>query len=319
MAGFDFGKIGDVISNVMDSDFIDIKRDNAGKLEEVYSNIPCHIAYASTDNPDPKTVDIKPVIQSITVHLQLWVDIRNNDYIVAKKIGSDGSIIATYSGRCGNPVVSQGRKKVLMQMDGTEPDEPTPVPPKDAAKITVLYYSNDAPIQEQAERLAEIGKPFDLEPPVIEGYSIAECYIDGVLQTGTEAHIDEVTQDAEIKFVYAVSDTPEFFRFLVNGLYTKDDGSLDSGWHLYKKVGIDGVSLEDEIYTITCDDVTLIHEDGGQTLKIEVGARMVLIPSSEYVEVTEILEKDGGKVTFTAEPFTPTEAERNAYVCGYYD
>ena len=109
----DFGKIGDIASKFFDSDYIDIKRDMGGKLQEVYSNIPCHVAYASTDNPDPTTVDTKPIIQSITVHCPLYVDIRNNDFIVAKKIGSDGSLIATYSGRCGNPVVSQGRKKAL--------------------------------------------------------------------------------------------------------------------------------------------------------------------------------------------------------------
>ena len=318
MAGFNFGKIGETISKVMDSDFIDIKRDISGKLQEVYSNIPCHIAYSSIDNPDPLTVDVKPIIQAITVHLQLWVDIRNNNFIVAKKIGSDGSIIATYSGRCGNPVVSQGRKKVLMQMNGTESDEPTPVPPENPARITILYYSGNDPIQDQAERLVETGQSFTMEAPVSEGYVVDKCYIDGDLQTGTAAHIDEVTADAEIKFVYAVSDIPEFFRFLVNGLYTRDDGSLASGWHLYKKINIDSVSVEDDTYTVTCDDITLVHEDGGQTLKIEKDARLVLIPGQIFVKV-DTVEIQGGKATFTATPFTPTEAERNAYICGYYD
>lgn len=318
MAGFNFGKIGETISKVMDSDFIDIKRDINGKVQEVYSNIPCHIAYSSIDNPDPLTVDIKPIIQAITVHLQLWVDIRNNDFIIAKKIGSDGSIVATYSGRCGNPVVSQGRKKVLMQMNGTESDEPTPTPPKNPVKITILYYSGNEPVQEQAERLVETGESFTMEAPVIEGYVIDKCYIDGELQTGTAAHIDEVTADTEIKFVYAVSDKPEFFRFLVNGLYTRDDGSLDSGWHLYKKINIDSINVENETYTVTCDDVTLVHEDGGQILKLEKDSRLVLIPGQVYVQINSV-EKSGGKATFTAAPFIPTEAERNAYVCGYYD
>ena len=68
MSGFNFGQISDVVSNVMDSDFIDIKRDSGGKLEEVYSNVPCHLAFNSTDNPDPNSVDTKPIIQSINVH-----------------------------------------------------------------------------------------------------------------------------------------------------------------------------------------------------------------------------------------------------------
>ena len=32
MSGFNFGQIGDVLSDFMDSDFIDIKRDSGGKL-----------------------------------------------------------------------------------------------------------------------------------------------------------------------------------------------------------------------------------------------------------------------------------------------
>lgn len=315
----DFGKIGDIASSCFDSDYIDIKRDISGKLQEVYSNIPCHVAYSSTDNPDPTTVDVKPIIQSITVHLQNWVDIRNNDFIVAKKIGSDGSIVATYSGRCGNPVVSQGRKKVAMQMDGTEAEEPTPVPPKDAATITISFVSDGSAIQESQTRKAEIGKPFEMEAPVIEGYTADKCYIDGELQEGTTAQIEEVTADTAISFVYAESDVPEFFRYLVNGLFTKDDGSLSSGWHLYKKIDIDAVSLEEGVYSITCEDLVLVHEDGGQTLKIEVGAKMELIPSGAFVKVTEIVSKDSGNVTFSAVPFEPTEEERNAYVCGYYD
>lgn len=315
----DFGKIGDIASKAFDSDFIDIKRDISGKLQEVYSNIPCHVAYASTDNPDPKTVDVKPIIQSITVHLQNWVDIRNNDFIVAKKIGSDGSIVATYSGRCGNPVVSQGRKKVAMQMDGTEAEEPTPVPPKEGATITINYLSDGTAIHDETRFTAEIGKPFEMEAPAMEGYTADKCYIDGELQEGTTAYIEEVTADTAISFVYAESDVPEFFRYLVNGLFTKDDGSLSSGWHLYKKIDIDAVSLEEGVYSITCEDLVLVHEDGGQTLKIEVGAKMELIPSGAFVKVTEIVVKDNGNVTFNAVPFEPTEAERNAYVCGYYD
>ncbi|MBQ5571078.1 MAG: MucBP domain-containing protein, partial [Treponema sp.] len=216
-------------------------------------------------------------------------------------------------------VVSQGRKKVMMQMDGTESEEPTPVPPKEGATITVSYLSDGTAIHDETRITAEIGKPFEMEAPAMEGYTADKCYIDGELQEGTTAQIEEVTADTAISFVYAESDVPEFFRYLVNGLFTKDDGSLSSGWHLYKKIDIDAVSLEEGFYTITCEDLVLVHEDGGQTLKIEVGAKMELIPSGAFVKVTEILRKDNGNVTFNAVPFEPTEAERNAYVCGYYD
>ena len=320
MAGFDFGRIGAVASRFFDSDYIDIKRDTAGELREIYSNVPCHVAYASVDNPDPTTVDVKPIVQSITVHCPLYVDVRNNDFLVAKKMGADGTLLATYSGRCGNPVVSQGRKKVAMQMSGTEAEEATPVPPRTPAKITVRYLCDGEGIQDAAETGAEIGGAFDMDAPVIEGYSVAECYVDGELQETTSAHIAEVEEGGhEVRFVYAVSDIPEMFRFLANGLYTKDDGSLASGWHLYKKVDLDSVSEKDGIYTIACADVRQVHEDGGQTLSVEVGARIALIPGNIFVEVSGIRSRSGGKVVFEAVPFEPTESERNAYICGWYD
>ena len=320
MAGFDFGRIGGTVARFMDTDFIDIRRDVGGKLQELYSNIPCHVAYASVDNPDPTTVDVRPVVQSLTVHCALWVDVRNNDFIVAKKTGSDGSLLAAYSGRCGNPVVSQGRKKVSVQMGGTEAETPTPLPPRERAEIRVEYVCGGEPVQDSAVLEAEVGGAFGMDAPVIEGYRAVECYVDGELQDSLSARIAEVTEGGhEVRFVYEVSESPDFFRFLANGLYTKDDGSLASGWHLYMKVGVDAVAMADGVYTIECADARLVHEDGGQLLSVEEGARLVLIPGNVFVSVTGIKARGGGRVTFTAVPFEPTEAERGAYVCGWYD
>ncbi|MBQ2530458.1 MAG: hypothetical protein II547_09410 [Treponema sp.] len=314
----DFGKIGNIMEKVMDTDYIDIKRDISGRLQEVYSNISCHVAYSSVDNPDPKTVDIKPIIQSITVHCPLWVDLKNNDYIVAKKIGSDGSIVAVYSGRCGNPVVSQGRKKVSMQMDGTEPDEPTPVPPKDGIKITVICLSDGEPLQDNIIYEVKSSSPIDIAAPSIDGYELMESYLDGDLQDGDTVHISEVTAPAEVKFIYGVVKKSPAFRFLVNGLYTRDDGSLASGWHLYRKEAVDSIAIEDDVYTVTCQDVQEVHEDGGQLLKLDVGTRIVLFPDDAFISVSEIVSRENETVVFKAVPFEPTEKERSAYTCEWY-
>ena len=88
---------------------------------------------------------------------------------------------------------------------------------------------------------------------------------------------------------------------------------------MYKKVDIASVSVSGDAYTISCKDEVLEHLDGGQKLKVEVGARMVLIPGNVFVEVSEIVGKDNGIVIFNAVPFEPTDGEREAYVCGYYD
>ncbi len=320
MSGFNFGQISNVLSNVMDSDFIDIKRDSGGKLEEVYSNVPCHLAFNSTDNPDPNSIDTKPIIQSINIHCSNWVDLCNNDFIVAKRMDNAGNLLKVYSGRCGNPVVSQGRQKVLMTMSATEPEPPTPTPPINPAIIKINYLSNGTSIQDSSEQEVEIGSSFSLSAPIIEGYSAIDCSINGIVQGSSTAIIPKVKENEyNIIFIYDVGTKPNMYRFLVKGLYTKDDGSLANGYHLYRKVDIDSISEAEGVFTITSDNVKQVHDDNGKTFTISVGAKIVLIPRNIFVEVTKILGIENNKVTFIAKEFVPTEDEKNAYVTGWYD
>lgn len=320
MSGFNFGQISDVVSNVMDSDFIDIKRDSGGKLEEVYSNVPCHLAFNSTDNPDPNSVDTKPIIQSINVHCGNWVDLRNNDFIVAKRMDNAGNLLKVYSGRCGNPIVSQGRQKVLMNMSATEPEPPTPTPPINPAIIKIKYLSDGSPIQDEIEKTVEVGSSFTINAPTIEGYQFAECYVNGVLQESPTVYIASVDEEGyTIVFEYSVSDMPNMVRFLVDGLYTTDDGDLANGWHQYKKIDLDSITESENVFTITCNNVSWVHEDNGKQLSIKVGAKLVLIPRNIFVKVDEIINRVGDKITFTASEYTPTQDELNSYVCGWYD
>lgn len=313
---FDFGQIGDVVSRFMDTDFIDIKRDSSGSLQEIYSNVKCHIAYSSVDNPDPATVDIKPVVQSLTVHLPLWADIRNNDYIVAKKIGSDGSIAAVYSGRCGNPVVSQGRKKVLVQMSGTEVGSPTPVPPKNPVKILVECVSGGENILEPFTIEEAEGKTVSVNAPDIEGFSVKECYLDGELQDGVSAEIKGVLGKHSVRFVYVALESPDSFRYLVDGIYTKNDGSLASGFHLYKRIPC-SVSESNGVYTVECGNAYMRHGDSGKILEVKPGAKIALMPQKIFAEITGIAEA-GDETVFMAVPFAPSDVEKAAYVCGWY-
>jgi len=116
--GFDFGRIGHIIGDVMDSDYMDIRREVIGKSgrTEVYSNVPCHISFRRHDEPDTKSVDFAPVEANLTIHAGVTVDIRNDDYIVAKKTAHSGKLLTAYGGLCGHPSVSQARKSVMIQM-----------------------------------------------------------------------------------------------------------------------------------------------------------------------------------------------------------
>lgn len=318
MNGFDFGKIGDIVSNVMDTDYIDIKRDVDGSLVEVYSNIPCHIAYVSIDNPDAKTIDIKPIIQGITLHFPLWVDVRNNDFVIAKKIGSDGSIEGLYSGRCGNPVVSMGRKKVFMEMGSTEPEEPTPVPPANPHSIFVSYMEGTNEIKESSSIQIEEGDSFTMSAPRIDGYDCIGHVLDGVGSSSTSVSIQNVEDDHDVAFLYEIRSVSDTFRFLVKGLYTKNDGSLANGWHSYKSVAIDSISQDGDEYTITCDDVSYEHEDNGKILAIEKNTLLILYPMKTFVRV-DSSSVSNDKITFVATRFEPTQEQMGYYESEWYE
>lgn len=320
MSGFNFGQIDNIMSELFDSDYVDIKRDVGNELQEIYSNIPCHIAFNSADNPDPTSVDTKPIIQSVNIHTPNWVDIRNNDFLVAKRMDNEGNILIVYSGRCGNPVVSQGRKKVVMSMNATDSEIPTPVPPKNPVKIEIKYLSGEISIQDSVEEFVEVGSAFSITASSVEGYQFTECYVDGEKQESATVYIPNVKDVGHtIIFVYTVSETPNMMRFLINGLYTKDDGSLANGWHQYKKIDIDSISESEGVFTITCDNVKWTHEDNGKSLSIKIGVKLVLIPRNIFVKVDNIVGVSNNKVNFTATEFTPTDDERNAYVTDWYD
>lgn len=322
MSRFNFSSIGDVISELFDSDFIDIKRDMNGKLVEVYSNISCHIAYNSTDNPDPNSVDVKPIIQSISIHLPNWVDIRNNDFIVAKKMSGNGTeIIGTYNGRCGNPIVSQARKKVVMNMQGTETQTPTPIPPiiENPSLIQISFNYGETEIENIISEKVEIGKTFTFSPIEIEGYKAIKCFINDIEQESLDIQLEVIENEYRIKYEYEISEEINGFRYLVKGLYTTNDGGLKNGYHLYRKINIDSISKNENEYVITCDDEIITHEDNGLKLSINEGTKLVLVPLNIFVIVDKITSKQNNKITFTATEFTPSEDEKNAYMTGWYD
>ena len=125
--GFNFGKIGNVITAVMNTDKMDIGRrmeiinpdGSTGQTEPTdpfIIDVPCHIAFNKADNPNATARDVNPVIVSLTVHCDLNVDIENGDFVYAHKCNNDGNVLQTYMGQVGFPTVSQARKSVQMAM-----------------------------------------------------------------------------------------------------------------------------------------------------------------------------------------------------------
>ena len=127
MAGFDFGQIGGLIGNIMDTDSIDICRSQPITLPDgsitvtdaktpVYTDVKCHLSSNSTPNPDPATAPASPVIVSMTINCAVDVDLQNADWIKARKLDSSGNVMAHYEGAIGTPTMNQSRQEAITVM-----------------------------------------------------------------------------------------------------------------------------------------------------------------------------------------------------------
>lgn len=319
MSGFNFGQIGNVMSKYFDTDYMDIKRDVLGQLQTVYVNVPCNISFKTADNPDPVTVAVKPINTSLVVHMSRDIDIRNDDYLILKKVGENNRILHTYGGRCGEPVMYQSRQKVTVAMKSDLSEEPTPIPPSNPVIVRISYTDiAGTVIQAGTEHYLTADETQTFYPPVILGYEAIETYVNGILQDTPYAVIDSTSSAYEIKFVYKTEESVSYLRLLLKGLYTKDDGSLASGYYLYKKIPLDLISSDSTSYRFSVTDIRFIHEDTGEPVIISTGTKMVLYPSQVYVAVTDVQEMVDSYIV-TANVFTPTEDEKNAYMTEYYE
>ena len=320
MRGYDFGSIGGIIAQYMDTDSMDIKRDVLGELQTVYTNIPCHVTYRSSDNADPYSTSTKPIITTLEIHMDVGIDIRNDDYLVVKKVGSGNSILEVYSGRCGEPVVDQARKKVLMTMNADDSTEPEPLPPDNPTWVSVTCVSTEGDIlQPEVQYSMEKGSSKTFYPPEMDDHVAVKAYLDDVELSTLEVTIDKAENFLyEIRFVYEALSEVSYLRLLLNGLYTKDDGSLDSGYYLYKRMPF--TLLEsNSTYKVKMGIDRIVQEDTGAVIQIETGTKVVVFAGYRFMQVTEVVKLDEGGYSFTLVPYEPTEEERGAYLTEWYD
>lgn len=122
---FDFGSIGSIIGDVMDSDRIDIGRSTIITLPDgsitvtdpnvpLYTDIPCHLSFSDIDNPDPVAVGSVPIIHALSINCAVGIDLQNADRIWARKLAADGTVLEVYEGVIGAPIVDQSRQTATM-------------------------------------------------------------------------------------------------------------------------------------------------------------------------------------------------------------
>ena len=127
MNKINFEPIGDAMK-AFDTDKMDIYRrtetlnpdgttGETSLVTPLYTDVPCHIAFISADNPNPATSDTQPIIVGLRIHCSLNIDLQNGDYLIVKKLANDGTVLETYKGLIGEPRVAQSRKSVEMKME----------------------------------------------------------------------------------------------------------------------------------------------------------------------------------------------------------
>ena len=260
----DFTKIAEPVSNALDTDFMDIYRQVEDNPERdlLYSNVPCHIAIKSSDNANPETVDVKPIIVSLRIHCGTWVDIKNNDYIVAKKCDLNGNVLNYYEGVIGEPATSMARQFVDMKMSSAQKgEEPEPVPTENKVDVTINYFDDDnQKVKESIIQSFRIGDNVVIKPSEINNYSFSYGRLNGETVIGDEIRIDNIKDEKYIvDFYYEQVITIKSIRILVNGDYTKDNGIFAYGLHLYAPINV----ISSNNNSLVLANNTFEHEDMG--------------------------------------------------------
>ena len=168
--------------------------------------------------------------------------------------------------------------------------------------------------------MAEIGSSTIISSIAVEGYTVAGYTLDGGTYTeGSSVIINEVLPEGHhIKFIYQLSSMIDSFRYLVDGLYTKDDGQLANGLHQYRKVPAD-VGQEGVDYILVASDSDMYHEDSGKLLSLVDGQKVVLYPGEIFAEVVDVIFSENDSKTVKLSVYEPSEAELGSYITGWYD
>ena len=120
-----------------------------------------------------------------------------------------------------------------------------------------------------------------------------------------------------VSFEYEAATEISYMRLLLNGLYTKDNGSLASGYYLYKKMPLTLLASNGS-YDVTMEDITVIQEDTGDIIRIEENTKAVLFAGYVFAQV-ESIEELVDSYRLKLVPYEPTEEERKAYLTEWYD
>ncbi len=84
----------------------------------LHEAVPCRISFEQEDNPEPGKQDVNPIYQKIKLFCGVGTDIKKGDFVEAKKVGDDGTVIGLYKGTANLPLVYTTHKEILLVKGG---------------------------------------------------------------------------------------------------------------------------------------------------------------------------------------------------------
>ena len=323
--GFNFGKIASTLSNVMDNDYIDIRRQIQGRFVEIASNVPCHVSLRSSDNANVTTQATAPIIQSLRLVMPIDVDIRAKDFCVAKKMSNDGQMIDVYQGFVGQPYTTQSRKKVEMEMNEVGSDTPyTPIPlPPVVGETRLQIFHISLTTGTEISRTIELNVPHDeefvLTPTEIDGYMFTHAYLDGAKFDGISFVPEE--SNHSITLFYEALGVNTTLKPFVQSLFRRNDGSFANGWHLYRSIPMQQV--DDGTIIVQADRMT--HTESRRVLMFGTAEnlttinRIKLFPNGEAKQILGVTQDERGFVLAVTDFDDMVEPWKDAYVTNFYE
>jgi len=308
----DFTRLSEPISNALDTDYIDVYRqiDESPERDLYATNVKCHIAIKTMDNSDPDNVDVQPVITSLRIHCGTWVDLKNNDYIIAKRCDLNGNVLHYYSGIIGEPAVSMARQSVNMIMSSLKQDDKPipPPPPIEESVIVIINYLDeiDEPLHNSVTENYKRGTHVIIEPLNFDNYELIRTELNG--ENVEIVDIEDINENSVVNFFYEAVTGINSIRVLVNGDYVKDNGQFAYGLHLYAPISV----LSADTNTIKLANNKFYHEEMG-TITIGVDTKFRDNLNNWHIVTTEPVKVDDGYII----TFTDTEAV-DCYITNWY-
>lgn len=119
------GKIGSIFSSLMYTDRLSVYKyttsENADGTTKttreevpVIADTPCRISFKSKDSSGSSNEMLNKKRVETIIFCDLGVNVDKGDKLVAKRIGDDGTVLATYEGLAGLPNVYVSHKEIVL-------------------------------------------------------------------------------------------------------------------------------------------------------------------------------------------------------------